>query len=104
MLSISTNETGSHRTIYACGTKAAGLIHDRKDNGEPTYTEGVFVEMVPDGHAAEVARAGAKGLHFSSTYEFLDWLIDEAPAAAEVQQAARGDHDRARMTAMEAAQ
>ena len=81
VLSISTNEAGSHRTIYPVGTKADALVHDFDPaTGEPTYAEGVYVEMVTEAQAAEVRAAGVKGLHFSDSNHFNEWLCDEVPA------------------------
>lgn len=75
VLSISTNATGSHRTIYPVGTKANALIHDiDTDTGEPTYAEGVYVEMVTLAQAEQVRSRGK--LCFSDTQEFYAWLSD----------------------------
>lgn len=79
VLSVSTNGTGSHRTLFAVGTRADSLAHDYdKASGTPTYAEGVYVEMIPKDRASEVGAAGADGLHFSSAEEFNDWLISSA--------------------------
>lgn len=79
VLSISTNETGSHRTLYPVGTKATNLVHDFDTaTGNPTYAEGVYVEMVPEEHAREVREAGSSGLHFSDTHSFNEWLCGVA--------------------------
>lgn len=78
VLSISTNETGSHRTIYPVGTRADMLVHDY-EAGRPTYAEGVYVEFVSEAQAAEVRAAGREGLHFSDSASFDEWLCDEAP-------------------------
>lgn len=75
VLSISTNETGSHRTLYAVGTRADCLVHDYAD-GKPTYAEGVFVEMVPESLAEKVRECGSKGMHFSDSSQFHEWLIE----------------------------
>ena len=77
VLCVSTNQSGSHRTLYAVGTRATDLTHDFNPDGSPTYQEGVFVEMVPPTHAAEVMAAASKGLHFSDTDAFDAWLSSE---------------------------
>jgi hypothetical protein len=74
VLSISTNSTGSHRTLYSVGTRADLLVHDFAPDGTPTYSEGVYVEMVTEAQAAEVRAAGVKGMSFSDTDQFNDWL------------------------------
>ena len=75
VLSISTNTTGSHRTLYPVGTVADALVHDYDpETGEPTYNEGVYVEMVTERQAAEVRATGNKGLKFSSSDHFYEWL------------------------------
>jgi hypothetical protein len=70
-LSISTNSTGSHRTIFPVGTKASELTHDIGSDGNPTYTEGVYVEMITEEQAAQLKAAGS--LHFSDTHSFYEW-------------------------------
>jgi len=74
-LSISTNATGSHRTLYPVGTKATELTHDFDgETGNPTYTEGVYVEMITEAQAAELRKLGS--MHFSDTSEFYAWLAN----------------------------
>lgn len=76
VLVISTNETGSHRTVYPNGTRALDLVHDYdSDTGLPTYAEGVYVDLVPEALAQEVRRAGKR--HFSSTEEYDAWIAGE---------------------------
>lgn len=75
VLSISTNSTGSHRTIYPVGTKALALVHDYDTaTGNPTYTEGVYVEMITKAQAADVARLGK--ICFSDSDSFNEWLCE----------------------------
>jgi hypothetical protein len=73
VLSVSTNSTGSHRTIYPVGTRADALIHDYDPaTGNPTYAEGVYVEMVSEKQAEEVRQRGK--ITFSDSNEFYEWL------------------------------
>jgi len=74
VLTVSTNSTGSHLTVYPVGTKATNLIHDYDQDGNPTYAEGVYVELVRPAQAEEIARRGK--ITFSSTSEFNDWLAE----------------------------
>jgi hypothetical protein len=45
VLKVSTNQSGSHFTIFKVGTKADELYHDKDNNGNPIFSS-VMVEMV----------------------------------------------------------
>lgn len=76
VLIISTNQTGSHCTVYPVGTKAEDLAHDiDPESGKPTLAEGVYVELVSRGHAAVLGRMGK--LCFSSQADFDAWQAGE---------------------------
>ena len=78
VLSVSTNSTGSHLTLFSVGTKADALYHDIDfTTGDPTYAEGVYVEMVTEEQAKIVRAAGVKGITFSDTKQFNDWLCED---------------------------
>lgn len=72
VLSISTNSTGAHRTLFPVGTKADALVHDYDPDGKPTFAEGVCVEMVTPSQADGVRRRGK--MTFSDTHSFYEWL------------------------------
>jgi hypothetical protein len=77
VLCISTNESGTHRTLYPVGTNADELIHDyNSSNGLPTYREGVGVAMVTPSQAAEVRARGK--MSFSDSDDFDAWRFGDA--------------------------
>lgn len=86
VLSISTNATGSHRTLFPVGTRADMLIHDYNVDGNPTYSEGVYVEMVTKAQADEVRASAPNGLSFSDSDQFNEWLCgpDDEEARKEI--------------------